>query len=87
MAVVGDLIAQVGKETGKLPKNDFAMAALVHALALPAEAADIVFTTSRLTGWVAHALEQYALPTLIRPRARYRLIAEHGARAPEAGRP
>jgi citrate synthase len=79
MAVVGDLIAQVGKETGKLPKNDFAMAALVHALALPVEVAEIVFTTSRLVGWMAHALEQYALPTLIRPRARYRLVAEHGA--------
>jgi citrate synthase len=79
MAVVGDLIAQVGRETGKLPKNDFAMAALVHALALPVEMADIIFTTSRLVGWVAHALEQYAHPTLIRPRARYRLVAEHGA--------
>jgi citrate synthase len=78
MAVVDDLIAQVGKETGKLPKNDFAMAALVHALALPVEVAEIIFTTSRLVGWVAHVLEQYALPALIRPRARYRLIAEHG---------
>jgi citrate synthase len=78
MAVVGDLIAQVGRETGKLPKNDFAMAALVHALALPVEVAEIIFTTSRLVGWVAHVLEQYALPALIRPRARYRLIAEHG---------
>jgi citrate synthase len=78
MAVVGDLIAQVGKETGKLPKNDFAMAALVHALALPVEVAEIIFTTSRLVGWVAHVLEQYALPALIRPRARYRLIAGHG---------
>jgi citrate synthase len=77
MAVVGDLIAQVGRETGKLPKNDFAMAALVHALALPIEAAEIVFTAARLVGWVAHILEQYALPALIRPRARYRLIAEH----------
>jgi citrate synthase len=87
MAVVDDLIAQVGKETGRLPKNDFAMAALVHALALPVEVAEIVFTTSRLVGWMAHALEQYALPTLIRPRARFRLVTGHGARAPEAGRP
>jgi len=86
-AEVDDLIARVGKETGKLPKNDFAMAALVHALAIPVEVADIVFATSRLVGWVAHALEQYALPTLIRPRARFRLVEEHGARAPEAGRP
>jgi citrate synthase len=77
MTVVDDLIAQVGKETGKLPKNDFAMAALVHALALPVEVAEIIFTTSRLVGWVAHVLEQYALPALIRPRARYRLIAGH----------
>jgi citrate synthase len=77
MAVVDDLIAQVVKETGKLPKNDFAMAALVHALALPVELAEIIFTTSRLVGWMAHVLEQYALPALIRPRARYRLVAEH----------
>jgi citrate synthase len=78
MIEVDDMIAWVGKETGKLPKNDFAMAALVRALALPIEVADIVFTTSRLVGWMAHASEQYALPTLIRPRARYRLVTEHG---------
>jgi citrate synthase len=44
------------------------MAALVYALALPPEAAEIIFTIARVVGWMAHALEQYALPALIRPR-------------------
>ena len=38
----------------------------------------VMFATARLTGWLAHALEQQALGTLIRPRARYTGLAPRG---------
>jgi citrate synthase len=34
-----------------------------------------MFASARLTGWLAHALEQQALGKLIRPRARYTGLA------------
>ena len=56
---------------GQRPNLDFALAALAHAHGLPAMPALVLFAASRLTGWLAHALEQQALGGLIRPRARY----------------
>lgn len=57
--------------TGNPPNVDFALAALSAAFALPAEAPLTVFALARSTGWIAHALEQHATGTLIRPRAHY----------------
>ena len=31
----------------------------------------VLFALGRTAGWIAHAIEQYAAATLIRPRARY----------------
>ena len=56
---------------GQRPNLDFALAALAHAHGLPATPALVLFAASRLTGWLAHALEQQARGGLIRPRARY----------------
>jgi citrate synthase len=57
--------------TGRLPNVDFALAAAAAALQLPRNAALAIFVIGRTVGWIAHALEQYEIGTLIRPRARY----------------
>ena len=55
-----------------LPPNiDFALAAIQKTYALPKDAGKIIFCAGRMTGWIAHALEQYATHEKIRPRATY----------------
>lgn len=53
------------------PTIDFALAVLSRALALPLGSALILFALGRTVGWIGHAIEQYQLDQLIRPRARY----------------
>ncbi len=57
--------------TGRRPSLDFALVALRRHLGLPVGAAFGVFALGRSIGWIAHALEQRAAGTLIRPRAAY----------------
>jgi citrate synthase len=65
-------LAAVGQElTGEAPNIDFALTALAAAFDLPADAPFTLFAVARSTGWLAHALEQAATGTLIRPRAAY----------------
>lgn len=56
---------------GEKANVDFALAALSTAHRLPAHAPLVLFALARAVGWIAHALEQQATGTLIRPRARY----------------
>jgi citrate synthase len=51
------------------PSVDAALAAVTHAIGARPGAAEYVFTLARLAGAVAHALEQYQQPELLRPRA------------------
>ncbi|HLJ47512.1 MAG TPA: citrate synthase family protein [Bryobacteraceae bacterium] len=53
------------------PTVDFALVAMARAYKLPEHAPLILFALGRSTGWIAHAIEQYAAGDLIRPRARY----------------
>jgi citrate synthase len=57
--------------TGHEPNVDFALAAVARVLGLPAGSALTLFAIGRSIGWIGHALEQYALDRIIRPRARY----------------
>jgi citrate synthase len=57
--------------TGLAPNIDFALVAMTHALALPADAPFSLFAVGRMAGWQAHAIEQLRTGQLIRPRARY----------------
>lgn len=57
--------------TGLDPNVDFALIAACEALKLPADAPFALFSVARCAGWIAHAIEQAAADTLIRPRARY----------------
>jgi citrate synthase len=61
----------VRREKGLDPNVDFYSAAAYRSLGIPAEAYPAVFACSRITGWTAHIMEQYANNRLIRPRARY----------------
>jgi citrate synthase len=54
-----------------LPNLDFALAAIARTYRLPDQAPVLLFALGRTTGWIAHAIEEYASGQLIRPRARY----------------
>ena len=53
------------------PNVDFYSATTYYALGIPPELFTPVFAVSRISGWTAHVLEQYANNRLIRPRAEY----------------
>lgn len=57
--------------TGEQPNVDFALAAVSRVLGLPSGSGLTLFAIARTIGWIGHALEQYALDQIIRPRARY----------------
>ncbi len=50
---------------------DFYSASTYHSLGVPIELFTPIFAVSRISGWTAHVLEQYANNRLIRPRAEY----------------
>ncbi|MHA7775507.1 citrate synthase [Roseibium sp. M-1] len=56
---------------GEAPNIDLALAAIQKTYGLPKESGKIIFCAGRMTGWIAHALEQYRAPEQIRPRAAY----------------
>jgi citrate synthase len=53
------------------PNVDFYSASTYYALGIPIDLYTPVFAVSRMSGWTAHVLEQYANNRLIRPRADY----------------
>jgi citrate synthase len=63
--------AQVKGEKKLNPNVDFYSASTYYALGIPIDLYTPVFAVSRMSGWTAHILEQYANNRLIRPRADY----------------
>jgi citrate synthase len=61
-----------------LPNLDFGLAAVTQVCGLPDQAPALLFALGRTTGWIAHAIEEYASGQLIRPRARYTGPAPQG---------
>ena len=60
------------KAETKIDANvDFYSASTYYMLGIPIELFTPVFAVSRIAGWTAHVLEQYANNRLIRPRAEY----------------
>jgi citrate synthase len=53
------------------PNVDFYSASTYHSLGIPVDLFTPIFAVSRISGWTAHVLEQYANNRLIRPRAEY----------------
>jgi citrate synthase len=61
------------REYKKLNANvDFYSASAYYSLGIPIDLFTPVFAVSRMSGWTAHVLEQYANNRLIRPRADYK---------------
>jgi citrate synthase len=53
------------------PNVDFYSASTYYTLGIPIDLYTPIFAVSRMSGWTAHVLEQYANNRLIRPRAEY----------------
>jgi citrate synthase len=69
---MSERIERVVMEQKKLhPNVDFYSASTYYTLRIPVDLFTPVFAVSRISGWTAHALEQYARNRLIRPRAEY----------------
>jgi len=61
----------VKAEKGLNANVDFYSASMFYALGIPISLYTPIFAVSRVAGWTAHVLEQYANNRLIRPRTDY----------------
>jgi citrate synthase len=69
---MSERIEQLVKTEKKLyPNVDFYSASTFHSLGIPVDLFTPIFAVSRISGWSAHVLEQYANNRLIRPRTDY----------------
>lgn len=64
------------------PNVDFYSATAYYAMGIPVDIYTPIFGISRMSGYVAHVLEQYANNRLIRPRAEYKGNADGRAWVP-----
>jgi citrate synthase len=65
-------IEEVVTSEKALPPNvDFYSASVYHCLGIDHDLFTPIFAVSRVSGWIAHVLEQYSNNRLIRPRADY----------------
>jgi citrate synthase len=72
IAPARSMMGEMRKVSGRLmPNIDFALAVLTQTLRLPAGSAVTIFALARTIGWIGHAMEQYRIDSMIRPRARY----------------
>ena len=62
---------RIGEAIGVDVNIDYALAVMRRTLGMPKGSETAFFAISRTAGWIAHAIEQLASGSLIRPRARY----------------
>ncbi len=63
--------ALIKAEKKLYPNVDFYSASTYYTMGIPIDLYTPIFAVSRISGWAAHVLEQYANNRLIRPRADY----------------
>ncbi len=80
LAIAERVRAVMAAEKGLKVNVDFYSALVYQSLDIPVDLNTSLFAVSRMAGWTAHALEQYANNRLIRPRAEY--IGAHGRHVP-----
>lgn len=69
---MSQVIERVVRETkGLYPNVDFYSASMYYSMGIPTDLYTPIFAISRIAGWTAHVLEQFANNRLIRPRAEY----------------
>jgi citrate synthase len=71
LAVSSAIAAHVHRILGDRPTVDFVLVTLERVLKLPPAASLTLFALGRTIGWIGHAIEQYQLDAVIRPRAKY----------------
>lgn len=59
------------KEKGLMPNVDFYSATVYYAMGIPIDLYTPIFAVSRISGWCAHAQEQYANNRIYRPRGKW----------------
>lgn len=73
------------KEKGLMPNVDFYSATVYYSLKIPIDLFTPIFAVSRISGWIAHAMEQYANNRIYRPRGKW--VGKNGQKwAPVANR-
>jgi citrate synthase len=65
------VISEVRRRALPAPNIDFALAALATVTDMLPGAGQAIFAVARTAGWLAHAIEEYARGTPIRPRGIY----------------
>ncbi len=71
-AVVEGTLAAAAVTSAEPPNVDFALAALAFSAGMSTDAIEVIFALARISGWIAHALEEYAeTPLRFRTRAIY----------------
>ena len=71
LAATAALATHVEEMDGTRPSVDFALVTLCRLIGAPPSAPLALFAVGRTAGLVAHALEQYRIERVLRPRARY----------------
>ena len=59
------------KEKGLMPNVDFYSATVYYSMGIPIDLYTPIFAVSRISGWLAHAFEQYASNRIYRPRGKW----------------
>jgi citrate synthase len=71
LAVADAVLAETHRRALPEPNIDFALAVLASCAGMITGAGEAVVAVARTAGWLAHALEEYAASTPLRPRAVY----------------
>lgn len=71
-------------EKGLMPNVDFYSATVYFSMGIPIDLYTPIFATSRIAGWVAHAMEQYANNRIYRPRGKWTGLMDQKWTAPAA---
>ena len=61
----------MNREKGLMPNVDFYSATVYHAMGIPTDIFTPIFAVSRISGWIAHANEQYEKNRIYRPRGKW----------------
>jgi len=61
----------MNKEKGLMPNVDFYSATVYYSMGIPIDIYTPIFAVSRISGWIAHANEQYANNRIYRPRGKW----------------
>lgn len=59
------------REKGLMPNVDFYSATVYYSMDIPIGLYTPIFAVSRISGWIAHAMEQYANNRIYRPRGKW----------------